>query len=726
MHNVKILFFLFFLFFFIPSVCFGAVPKLFFSDMTDGPTDGWEGSGTKGAAVSIWGLDFGSAVHTSYVTCAGQVLYADESGIAEWAATTNPTTARGLQRITFYLNSSMSAGAQTISVTTANGTSETIPFYTRTTGNIYFVDLEGSDDNDGLSTATPWLTWEKAHNVAVAGDMVYGREGVYTAIDSLYDEGPNHNWDDAVITLRTTTTTSNHNNGTENNSITFASYPGEVAQLGDGTDTNDEDGHPTKAHQAIFRHSNGSIDYLQYWNFSKFKGDCYDYVLYWSNTNLAQESYVRFVGWDMRTRHAATGVGMEVMMNNSKDHVYLYGNYMHHSGKALDTDPHGYKVEPIYIAGWGTLSDIHIGWNEMSNNNGTLQVYGHVNTDTIDNLYIHDNFIFNSGTTGIVVGGGDGASAYSFIQDAWIYNNIIANCISSAMKVGDGSTGSHGGNFNIFNNTFINNDIAGTTGDIYSPGYPTSVSWINNIFYAGNSLVYFSPSGGDYSDHTGSNNLFYGNGNGVAFLTTDVVNDDPELDGSYIPASTSPAIGAGFDLSATFTTDYLGAENVWDIGAINATKSVTLTGTAVTGGVTEDEIVTGGQTIIFTVSNDEFIATLCADNAATTAFMASCTSNKAEAGGWDAQMVLAYTDCTRDSATQATWVLPATAGYTISENEVITCEPPADIFVGAEAITASPTMTISNIIIPEVVHASGGYSSAGSEWKHSSTGVNVQ
>ena len=46
-------------------------PVLLFSDMTDGPISGWEGSATKGAAVSIWGNYFGSNRGSSTVTVCG-------------------------------------------------------------------------------------------------------------------------------------------------------------------------------------------------------------------------------------------------------------------------------------------------------------------------------------------------------------------------------------------------------------------------------------------------------------------------------------------------------------------------------------------------------------------------------------------------------------------------------------------------------------------------------
>jgi len=711
---------LFFLLFFIPSICLGAVPKLFFSDMTDGPTDGWEGSATKGAAVSVWGLDFGTAVHTSYITCAGQTIYADEAGVAEWAATTNPTTARGLQRITFYLNSSMSAGAQTISVTTADGTSSTVPFYTRSTGNIYFVKTDGNDGADGLSVANAWATFGKARAVADAGDVVYFKSGTWTA----YDDGST--WANAVLYFRTNASTSNHNNGTANNSITFASYPGEVAQMCNG-----EDATGGNATSGVYRHGDGVQDALEYWTLSKFKGYAWHYVFKWSNIDLTYDDNLRIVGWDATTTIPRTDIdtpeslgGQILSQNGDQDNVYILGNWMHHSGLPTEADPtnYGYKVQSIYISGFnGQYSNINIAWNDFDHNSGNVQIYGHNAADVIDDIYIHDNIFQEGGTTGMVLGGGDGASAYSFVTLAYIYNNIFTGNDSYAAKLSDGSTGSHGGTYHFYNNTTHNNISA----EINSV-YPTALYVKNNIFQTA-AAVYFSYAAGDGAEVSGNNNLFYGSAGSEPAWSSDGIMSDPLLDASYIPSSASPAIGAGTDLSAVFTTDYLGeTRTTWDIGAIGAAKNVTLSGTAITGGVTEDEIVAGGQTIIFTVGNDEFVATLCADNATTTAFMASCTSNGAEAGGWDAQMTLVYTDCSRDSATQVTWTLPATAGYTISINETITCVIPADVFVGAESITASPTMPISNIIVPEVINRSGGYSSTGGKWQYSSTGAIIQ
>ena len=558
-----------------------SAPRLFFSDMTDGPVSGWEGSTTQGAAVSIWGLGFGSS---GSVNIGGQAI--PSTSCAEWAATSNPTTARGLQRITFYLNSSMSLGAQTITVTSGGETSsEAIPFYTRNTGNIYFVDgANGNDSNDGLQDTDlgggsgPWATFGKARATVVAGDTVYIRTHTYTTADDAYVATGVY----SVLNLRTSGSTSNHNNGTVNNSIAFAAYPGEVPQLCSGSNDGGE------ANVGITRHSNGTIDDLTYWTFSKLKVKAYRYGMFWTNGNTTWDSHLRIVGWDLTTTYAALGVGMGIMAAGDKEYTYILGNYMHHVGKALETDPHGYKVEPIYWQGFGDSDYTYIGYNEMYDNNGTLQVYGHLTTDNIDHIYIHNNLINGSGTTGIVVGGGDASPNHAVLGDAYIYNNIIANCQSSAMKLGDGSYGSYGGNAYVFNNTIYNNMLDIGSGDIYTKGNLDSVAFKNNITYSIGSSVYISETTADYSNWSGDHNIWYGHGAGPSWSTTgDLDNTDPLLsdpsNGDFNPASgSSPGVGAGSALSAVsslFTTDYYGEtlSDPVDIGAIQYASSGTIT-----------------------------------------------------------------------------------------------------------------------------------------------------
>ncbi len=117
---------------------------------------------------------------------------------------------------------------------------------------------------------------------------------------------------------------------------------------------------------------------------------------------------------------------------------------------------------------------------------------------------------------------------------------------------------------------------------------------------------------------------------------------------------------------------------------------MTLSGTAVTGGVLESEIVTGGETVIMTLANDTWAATLGSNNAITTAFLAAITGDLADAAGWNAQVSLVHGDLVRTSATVMTLTLPATAGYSITTgNETVTIAPPASAVDGAQEIPSA-------------------------------------
>src|SRR5689334_173213 len=82
----------------LPSILSAAPAVLQFSDLTWGPKSGWEGSTTKGAAVTIWGENLGTVRGSNFVTVNGAALTAD-TDYAEWGAS---GPARGLQRITFW------------------------------------------------------------------------------------------------------------------------------------------------------------------------------------------------------------------------------------------------------------------------------------------------------------------------------------------------------------------------------------------------------------------------------------------------------------------------------------------------------------------------------------------------------------------------------------------------------------------------------------------------
>ncbi len=126
--------------------------------------------------------------------------------------------------------------------------------------------------------------------------------------------------------------------------------------------------------------------------------------------------------------------------------------------------------------------------------------------------------------------------------------------------------------------------------------------------------------------------------------------------------------------------------------------SAALTGTAISGGVLESEIVTGGETIIITLTDDTWVATVGADNPITDALIAGIDSAQSEAAGWDAEVKanMVFGDITRTSDTVVTIILAAEAAYEITANETITVTIPATALTAAEEIVADATFDVTN------------------------------
>lgn len=124
-----------------------------------------------------------------------------------------------------------------------------------------------------------------------------------------------------------------------------------------------------------------------------------------------------------------------------------------------------------------------------------------------------------------------------------------------------------------------------------------------------------------------------------------------------------------------------------------------ITGTA-TASITESDVVTGGKTIIITLTGDTFKAAgtgPIGTTAQSEALLAGIDSAQSEATGWDAEVKanLTTSDLARTSDTVATVTLPASASYDITAQETITVTVPTDVLVtAAGAIVADPTFTV--------------------------------
>lgn len=540
---------------------FAAGPAIFFSDLTDAPISGWEGSQTKGAAVTIWGVNLGETRGNSYVTVGG-VNLTNDSDYAEWGATTNPITARGMQRVTFWLNSGMTLGNTTISITTSDGTSSTLPFYTRNTGNIYFISTSGSDSNNGSSVANAWRNPKQAKEVVSSGDIVYFKSGVYDAED----------YADTPISF----SNSNHNNGAINNSIAFISFPGELAQLGSANNT-----------YAIRHIGTSPGDTLTYWTFSKFIMRSNYMITNWgTRDNTGSDDNIRFIGNDCSTLAGGSSILEFAGQQGGQTNLYIIGNYIHDAGvdnRGSGTPNHSYG---IYMGGYGSHKNIYIGFNDIcyqANGRG-IQIYGHTVYDSIDNLYIYNNSIHDNSQNGCVLGGGDGrdgAYKYTFLKRLYFFNNLIygndkGGTNWAGIMVGGVSYGAQGGIYYILNNTFYQNG----TGAYQLDGSPEAVTIQNNIHYNNTSFYERDHFDNNISPIVGKN-LYYGGATDIPSWEHDYITTDPKLvnvsSNNFSLQDESPIKDAGLSI-ALFNKDYNGViriDNAYSIGAFENYSATT-------------------------------------------------------------------------------------------------------------------------------------------------------
>ncbi len=125
-------------------------------------------------------------------------------------------------------------------------------------------------------------------------------------------------------------------------------------------------------------------------------------------------------------------------------------------------------------------------------------------------------------------------------------------------------------------------------------------------------------------------------------------------------------------------------------------KTADLTGT-VTASVSETDIVTGGKTLIITLTNDTWVTAGATFDAQRQNIINGIDSAQAEGTGWDAvvKATEAVTAVVRTSATVVTVTLSAFATYDITATETITVTIPSTALTGGVAIVATQTFTVS-------------------------------
>ena len=122
-----------------------------------------------------------------------------------------------------------------------------------------------------------------------------------------------------------------------------------------------------------------------------------------------------------------------------------------------------------------------------------------------------------------------------------------------------------------------------------------------------------------------------------------------------------------------------------------------ITGTA-TASIAETDVVTGGKTIIITLTNDTWVAAGGTFDAQRQNIINGIDSDGAEAAGWDAvvKATQGVAGVVRTSNTVVTITLDAFATYDITATETITVVVPSSALVAsAIAVTGTPTFSVS-------------------------------
>lgn len=554
--GIKKMFYIFFflnIFYFGSTTILAAKPILFFSDLEWGPKTGWENSSTKGAAISVWGKNFGTSRSSNYITVNGTQLVND-SDYSEWGST---GPARGLERITFWLNSNCQDGTGEITVTVHGIKSNALNF-TVMAGNIYFISVtDGNDSYNGqYSTRTghsgsdgPFRNLSKfnpsknpSHDTSY---ICYVRAGTYTELDV----------DSAFVALRGPY-------GGINNRKALIGYPSETPTI---NCANAGRGVIWVAKYSPY----GRCDYFTYSKLKVDQGE--DAFKMWGNYCRVISCYMK----DMRD-DAWSGV---VMVDNSQ-YSKVYGNLFENCGNNSYKHNIYVKSHKHYISGDKTCQYNYIGWNEFDSpyasdlHGGTIFSSSAGDAPAYTNhLYIHDNYFHGGNMDYIYIGDNHG------VEYVYVWNNIFgpSNSGMAGVIVYNGSR-----DFWLYNNTFYKSS-ASSEPLVYIWGNSLiNVRSKNNIFFGrtNQQVFYFDGSGSTLSsDH----DLFWdqdGSVNrGAGVHTNYIQNQDPRLtnpeSGDFSIELNSPARDSGTstvvnDISE-LTSDYVGVFRPqidrYDIGA---------------------------------------------------------------------------------------------------------------------------------------------------------------
>lgn len=490
-----------------------AGPRLLFTDIESGPNTG--GLNNRGAFVTIYGEGFGATQGGSTVTIGGQPV----ASVTSWG---QDNSARGLDRIVVQPGSNVHTG--NIVVTVDGQASNGLPFTVRS-GNIYFVNQATGNDGNSGTYNQPWKTIWQARDTMVAGDLVYVIGGTFTQMD------PDVPGWDTLLFLDTALGRS----GTVSSPIAYLGYPGNPPLFQNAT-----------ARRGIYlNQDSGNLSYIVIGNM-RF-GVLEDAILVIGTGQ-------RIVGNDLSNG----GEGHKIGVFGNTTAVKILGNRMDSNGT-----PSG-KSYDIYIQGFGVNRDIEVGWNEIRNRQGgrSMQIYGHLAGDRVEDLRIHDNILTGCELNNIVMGGSDGGT--EILGTVTVTGNIITGSRSAeGLRVNDPQ-----GTVIIENNTLVGNAVAQVYLEEAGAG---RITLRNNIIVAqGGQQYYEFDAGSSSASFAPANNLVFGAG-ACAGWDAGCINQDPLFAGAsdYHLQSGSPAIDQGVVTSVSRDHDGITRPQgaAFDIGA---------------------------------------------------------------------------------------------------------------------------------------------------------------
>lgn len=524
-----------------------STPALAFTDLVRGPRTGnadtsqGQTANVNGAIVSVFGENLGTSQGSSTLTIGGVA----PAAIYYWGAATPPNVPaalsnsyQALQMITFQVPSTCPLGTQNIAVTVNGLTSNSLTFTVASSGNILFSNSFGS--------------FQSAVDAMAAGDILYVRDGVNVTSFSTSD-------------LSSTMTA-------------IVAFPGATCTFGNGVSDPLPSGYGanvqnrTYAKLTIIGGNGGGGQAATIGDSARIVGCKFTAPNgHGSSGTLGVfGSNVSVLGCEF----ANCGTGPPA--DDQYHVIYRYGR----RSQPTPFPESGYRAAYNYIHDCAASRAFNCfnGENPEFNNN------------PIGNHEIDHNVIVNQQWAG--VGLLDGVVGTNLVHD-----NLFINCglstgtssgIAAGIQLNAGYPGTWSGatspiTIHCYNNTLVNTGDAGvpTARGVFYIASATRYSLLlhNNIITQPNGIEYVKyafPSDVLTADATKrSNNLWFGAGTAPG-LDSSALNVNPQLFSVSAPynlhlQNTSPAIGAGVNLSPLAAVDFDGitrpASGAWDLGA---------------------------------------------------------------------------------------------------------------------------------------------------------------